>query len=80
MARWTPERRRKARVTAGFAIYYGIFLLFIYGPMIAMFILFCLRGTRVLTALLIAIGFSLLISVAFTYLLSVPLPKGPLGI
>jgi len=48
--------------------------------MIAMFILFCLRGTRVLTALLIAIGFSLLISVAFTYLLSVPLPKGPLGI
>lgn len=39
MARWTPERRRKARVTAGFAVYYGIFLLFIYGPMIAMFIL-----------------------------------------
>ena len=39
MARWSPERRRKARVTAGFAVYYGIFLLFIYGPMIAMFIL-----------------------------------------
>ena len=37
--RWTPERRRSFRVTTGFAIYYGIFLLFIYGPMFAMFIL-----------------------------------------
>ena len=39
MARWTPERRRKLRVKAGFSIYYVIFLLFIYGPMFAMFIL-----------------------------------------
>ena len=39
MPRWTPERRRKARVTAGFSVYFFIFLLFIYGPMIAMFIL-----------------------------------------
>ena len=37
--RWTPERRRSFRITTGFAVYYGIFLLFIYGPMIAMFIL-----------------------------------------
>ncbi|MEM1163251.1 MAG: ABC transporter permease [Pseudomonadota bacterium] len=37
--RWTPERRRSLRVTAGFAVYYGIFLLFIYGPMFAMFVL-----------------------------------------
>ncbi|MEM7212543.1 MAG: ABC transporter permease [Pseudomonadota bacterium] len=37
--RWTPERRRSLRVTTGFAVYYGIFLLFIYGPMFAMFVL-----------------------------------------
>ena len=34
--RWTPERRRSFRITAGFSVYYAIFLLFIYGPMIAM--------------------------------------------
>ena len=39
MARWTPERRRKLRVKTGFSIYYVIFLLFIYGPMFAMFVL-----------------------------------------
>jgi len=39
MARWSRERRRKAFVKGGFSVYYVIFLLFIYGPMIAMFIL-----------------------------------------
>jgi len=39
MARWTPERRRKAFIKGGFSVYYAIFILFIYGPMIAMFIL-----------------------------------------
>ena len=39
MARWTPERRRKARVKAGFSVYYVIFLIFVYGPMFAMFTL-----------------------------------------
>ncbi len=39
MARWTAERRRKLAVKTGFSAYYVIFLLFIYGPMIAMFIL-----------------------------------------
>ncbi|HYM01900.1 MAG TPA: ABC transporter permease [Stellaceae bacterium] len=39
MARSTPERRRKARVKAGFSVYYVIFLLFVYGPMFAMFTL-----------------------------------------
>lgn len=39
MARWTPERRRKLGIKTGFSIYFIIFLLFIYGPMIAMFIL-----------------------------------------
>ncbi len=39
MARWTPERWRKLRVKTGFSAYYVIFLLFIYGPMFAMFIL-----------------------------------------
>jgi putative spermidine/putrescine transport system permease protein len=39
MVRWTPERRRKARVKAGFSLYYVLFLLFIYGPMFAMFAL-----------------------------------------
>ena len=39
MARSTPERRRKARVKAGFSVYYAIFLVFVYGPMFAMFTL-----------------------------------------
>ena len=39
MARWTPERRRKAAIKGGFGVYYAIFLIFVYGPMIAMFIL-----------------------------------------
>jgi putative spermidine/putrescine transport system permease protein len=39
MARWTPERKRKLRVKTGFSLYYLVFLIFIYGPMIAMFIL-----------------------------------------
>lgn len=39
MARWTPERRRKARVKAGFSVFYAVFLLFVYGPMFAMFVL-----------------------------------------
>ncbi len=39
MTRWTPQRRRKAWIKAGFGIYYAVFIVFIYGPMIAMFIL-----------------------------------------
>ena len=39
MARWSRERRRRAGVKAGFSIYYAIFLVFIFGPMIAMFVL-----------------------------------------
>ena len=39
MARWTRERKRKAWVKTGFSAYYAVFLVFIYGPMIAMFIL-----------------------------------------
>ena len=37
--RRTPERWRKLRVKIGFSTYYVIFLLFIYGPMFAMFVL-----------------------------------------
>ena len=39
MARWNPERRRKLGVRAGFSVYYILFVLFIYGPMFAMFTL-----------------------------------------
>jgi putative spermidine/putrescine transport system permease protein len=39
MARSSPERRRKARVKAGLSVYYATFLVFIYGPMFAMFVL-----------------------------------------
>jgi putative spermidine/putrescine transport system permease protein len=39
MARWTPKRLRKLWIKTGFSIYFIIFLLFLYGPMIAMFIL-----------------------------------------
>jgi len=39
MARWTPERRRRAWVKTFFGSYFVVFLFFIYGPMIAMFIL-----------------------------------------
>ena len=39
MARWTQVRKKKAAVKTLFSGYYVIFLLFIYGPMFAMFIL-----------------------------------------
>lgn len=39
MARWTPERRRRAWVRTFFGSYYAVFLLFVYGPMLAMFVL-----------------------------------------
>jgi len=39
MARSTPEGRRRARVKAGFSVYYVVFLIFVYGPMFAMFTL-----------------------------------------
>src|SRR5580698_5226017 len=39
MARSTPESRRKARIKAGFSVYYVIFFIFVYGPMFAMFTL-----------------------------------------
>jgi putative spermidine/putrescine transport system permease protein len=39
MARWTPERRRKAWVKTGFSAYYAAFIVFVFGPMIAMFTL-----------------------------------------
>ena len=39
MAQWTRQKRKKAWVTTLFGSYYVIFILFIYGPMIAMFIL-----------------------------------------
>ena len=39
MARWTPERRKRAWIKGGFSVYYALFVVFIFGPMIAMFIL-----------------------------------------
>ena len=39
MARWTPERKKKAGIKFLFSGYYILFLLFIYGPMFAMFVL-----------------------------------------
>ena len=39
MARWTPERRKRTWIKGGYSVYYSIFVVFIYGPMIAMFIL-----------------------------------------
>jgi putative tricarboxylic transport membrane protein len=45
-----------------------------------MFVLFCLRGVRLLPALIVSAISALVISYAFTNLLSVPLPQGMLGI
>ena len=39
MAHWSPQRKKKVWFNALFGGYYGIFIVFIYGPMIAMFIL-----------------------------------------
>ena len=39
MRRWTRERKRQAWVKTGYSVYYFVFLLFIYGPMFAMFVL-----------------------------------------
>ncbi len=57
MARWSKQKRKQALGTTLFSGYYGLFLIFIYGPMIAMFILsfqgrrggtsFPMRGTSI---------------------------------
>ena len=39
MARWTADKKKRAAVKTLFSSYYVVFLLFIYGPMFAMFIL-----------------------------------------
>jgi putative spermidine/putrescine transport system permease protein len=39
MARRSAERTKRAWIKTGFSAYYGLFIIFIYGPMIAMFIL-----------------------------------------
>ena len=39
MPRWSKQKRKQALGTTLFSGYYGLFLIFIYGPMIAMFIL-----------------------------------------
>ena len=39
MARWSKQKRKQALGTTLYSGYYGLFLIFIYGPMIAMFIL-----------------------------------------
>ncbi|MCE2491739.1 MAG: ABC transporter permease [Alphaproteobacteria bacterium] len=39
MRRWTRERRRRAWIKTGYSVYFVLFLIFIYGPMIAMFVL-----------------------------------------
>ncbi len=39
MRRWTRARRRQAWIKTGYSIYFVLFLIFIYGPMIAMFVL-----------------------------------------
>ncbi len=39
MARRSPERTKRAWIKTGFSAYYALFIVFIYGPMIAMFIL-----------------------------------------
>ena len=39
MARWTRRRTKALGVKTGFSVYYALFIVFIYGPMIAMFIL-----------------------------------------
>jgi len=39
MARWSRQRKKRAWITTLFSSYYGVFLVVIYGPMIAMFIL-----------------------------------------
>ncbi len=39
MAKWTPERRKKLWIKSGYSVYFLVFVLFIYGPMFAMFVL-----------------------------------------
>ena len=39
MAHWSPQRKKNIWSNIAFGAYYGLFIVFIYGPMIAMFIL-----------------------------------------
>lgn len=61
-------------------IYFSDTLGSLLSMIIIMFVLFCLRGVRLLPALIISAVAALVINYAFTNLLSVPLPQGVLGI
>jgi len=39
VARWTKRRAKALGTKTGFSVYYALFIVFIYGPMIAMFVL-----------------------------------------
>lgn len=61
-------------------IYFSDTLGSLLSMVLIMFVLFCLRGVRLLPALIISAVAALVINYAFTNLLSVPLPQGVLGI
>lgn len=61
-------------------IYFSDMLGALLSMALIMFGLFCLRGVRLLPALITSLVAALVISYAFSNLLSVPLPQGMLGI
>lgn len=61
-------------------IYFSDTLGTLLSMVLIMFVLFCLRGVRLLPALITSVVAALVINYAFTNLLSVPLPQGMLGI
>lgn len=61
-------------------IYFSDILGALVSMVVIMFVLFCLRGVRLLPALMTSVIAALVINYAFTHLLSVPLPQGMLGI
>lgn len=61
-------------------IYFSDMLGALLSMALIMFGLFCLRGVRLLPALITSVVAALVISYAFSNLLSVPLPQGMLGI
>ena len=61
-------------------IYFSDTLGTLLSMVLIMFVLFCLRGVRLLPALITSVVAALVINYAFTNLLSVPLPQGMLSI
>ena len=56
MARWSPERKKRAWIKGGFSVYYALFIVFIFGPCEALIPLFMYPAAQQSSGLVMAVA------------------------